>query len=118
MPQCSGCQVECEAHELQDMGGRQLCEDCYIDNVQLSQTCDPWAVHSAKNTLASQGMRLTREQEQLLELIRAEKEISPAAAAQRLGLTEKELQENFTVLRHMELLRGAKKGDGKVITLF
>lgn len=113
-----GCRVECEEHELQDMGGRQLCEDCYIDNVQLSKTCDPWAVHSAKSTLASQGMRLTPEQERLLELVRAEKEISPAEAAHRLGVTEKELQENFTVLRHMELLRAAKKKDGRVITLF
>jgi predicted ArsR family transcriptional regulator len=61
---------------------------------------------------------LTSDQEKLLELVKAEKEIGIPEAATRLGLTEKQLQENFTVLRHMELLRAAKKGDGKVIALF
>lgn len=118
MAQCNKCQTECEAAELRDFSGQQICEDCFIDQVELNKTCDPWAVHSAKNLVASQGVRLTPEQEKLLELVKAEKEIDFTEAADKLGLTGKQLQENFTVLRHMELLRGAKKGDGKVITLF
>ena len=118
MPQCPKCQTECDVAELQDFSGQQLCEDCYIDSVELSKTCDPWAVHSAKNLVASQGVRLTADQERLLELVKAEKEIDFAEAANTLGMTDKRLQEDFTVLRHMELLRAAKKGDGKVITLF
>lgn len=118
MPQCSKCQVECNVADLRDSAGQRVCEDCYIENVQLSKTCDPWAVHSAKNTLAQQGLRLTPEQEKLLAVVKAEKEISFPEAARRLGTTEKQVEEDFTVLRHMELLRGAKKGDGRVITLF
>ena len=118
MPNCTRCRGECDEAELRDFSGQLLCEDCYIDRVELSKTCDPWAVHSAKNTVASQGLRLTPDQEKLLELVKAEKEIGFPEAANRLGMTEKQLQEDFTVLRHMELLRGAKKGDGKVITLF
>jgi hypothetical protein len=118
MPNCTRCQEECIEAELQDFSGQRLCEDCYIDSVELSKTCDPWAVHSAKNLVASQGLRLTPDQEKLFELVKAEKEIGFPEAAKRLGMTEKQLQEDFTVLRHMELLRGAKKGDGKVITLF
>jgi hypothetical protein len=118
MANCSRCRVECDEAELKELSEQRLCEDCYIDGVELSKTCDPWAVHSAKNTVASQGLRLTQEQEKLMELVKAEKEIGFPEAAGRLGMTEKELQQDFTVLRHMELLRAAKKGDGKVITLF
>ena len=118
MAQCTRCRLECDEAELRDVLEQRLCEDCYIDNVELSKTCDPWAVHSAKNLVASQGLRLTSDQERLLELVKTEKEIGFPEAASRLGMTDKQLQEDFTVLRHMELLRAAKKGDGKVITLF
>ena len=118
MPNCTRCRVECDEAELRNFSDQRLCEDCYIDNVELSKTCDPWAVHSAKTLVATQGLRLTPDQEKLVELVKAEKEIGISEAAKRLGMTERLLQENFTVLRHMELLRGAKKGDGKVITLF
>jgi hypothetical protein len=118
MPRCTRCQGECDDHDLRDLSDQRLCEDCYIDSVELSKTCDPWAVHSAKNFVASQGLRLTAGQEKLLELVKAAREIGFPEAAQRLGLTEKQLQEDFTVLRHMELLRAAKKGNSKVIALF
>ena len=71
-----------------------------------------------KNLVASQGLRLTSDQEKLWELVKTEKEIGFPEAAKQLGMTDKQLQEDFTVLRHMELLRAAKKGDSKVITLF
>jgi hypothetical protein len=118
MPICAQCRVECDETELRDFSDQRLCEDCYIDSVELNKTCDPWAIHSAKNLVASQGLRLTPGQEKLLELVKAAKEIGFPEAAERLGLTEKQLQEDFTVLRHMELLRAAKKGNSKVIVLF
>jgi hypothetical protein len=118
MAHCTRCQAECDDAELRELVEQRLCENCYIDRVELSKTCDPWAVHSAKNTVASQGLRLTPEQEQLLELIKAVKEIGIPEAAARLGWTESRLQQEFTVLRHMELLRAAKKESGKVLTLF
>jgi hypothetical protein len=118
MPLCAKCRVECDEKELREVSGEGLCEDCYLDGVELSKTCDPWAVHSAKNLVASQGLRLTAVQEKLLELVKAAQEISFPEAAEKLGLTEKQLRENFTVLRHMELLRAAPKGNSRVIVLF
>ncbi|AEB08374.1 hypothetical protein [Desulfobacca acetoxidans] len=118
MATCSSCQAICEEEELREYGGERLCEDCYINRVEISKTCDPWAVHSAKSTLAVQGLRLTPNQEKLLALIRAEKEVDMIEAAARLKWSQTELQQEFTVLRHMELLRGVKKSDGRAITLF
>lgn len=117
MDQCTRCRVESDEAELRDVLEHLLCEDCYIDSIELSKTCDPWAVHSDKNLVASQGLRLTSDQERILELVKTEKEISFPEAARKLGMTDKQLQEDFTVLRHMELLRAAKRGDGKIITL-
>jgi hypothetical protein len=118
MANCTRCLGECDDAELREFSEQRLCEDCYLDSVELSKTCDPWAVHSAKNMVASQGLRLTPAQEKLLELVKTEKEIGFSQAAERLGVTEKDLQQDFTVLRHMEMLRAAKKENDKVITLF
>lgn len=118
MPRCHLCQQEVPATELRELSGQQVCEDCYIDRAQLSRVCDPWAVHSAKSTATRQGLTLTERQQQLLELVRREQEISLAAAASRLGWTEREVQEEFAVLRHLELLRAAKRHDERVLTLF
>lgn len=115
MAHCTRCRGECDEADLRGFSDQRLCEDCYIDHVELSKPCDPWAVHSAKNTLASQGLQLTSDQDKLLELVKAEKEIGFPEAASRLGKTDQQLQEDFKVLRHMELLRVAKKGDSKVM---
>ncbi len=119
MTECEHCRQVCAPEDLRDLAGKRVCEDCYIDGVELTQTCDPWAVHSAKNTLATQGLpQLTPIQQQLYDLVVAEKEISPPAAATRLGVSETELRREFATLRHLELLRGAKKPGGIVLTLF
>lgn len=118
MPKCEICQQEVTAADLYCHGGQQVCEDCYIERATLSRVCDPWAVHSARSSAAAQGIQLTGRQRQLLELVRQEKEIEPAVAAARLGWSEQEVQEEFAVLRHLELLRGALRQGRRVLTLF
>ena len=119
MATCFKCGCECEPEELRDLAGKEVCEDCFLDGVELTQTCDPWAVHSAKNTLAADGKpQLTPLQQQIYDLIVQEKELTPAAAADRLHISETELRREFATLRHMELLRGTKTPSGVVITTF
>lgn len=119
MARCEKCQRACEPDDLRDLAGRQVCEDCYLDGVELTKTCDPWAVHAAKSTLPAQGLPpLTPLQQQLYDLIVEEKELSPAAAAHRLQVSEAEVRREFSTLRHLELLKGKKTPDGVVLTLF
>jgi len=119
MAVCDQCRQACDEADLRDLAGNKICEDCFIDGIEITRTCDPWAVHSAKNTLASQGgPQLTPFQQQVYDLVREMRQISPAAAAARLGITESELRREFATLRHLELLRGAKTPDGIVLTLF
>jgi hypothetical protein len=119
MNPCDKCGCDCEPGELRDLAGRQVCEDCFLDGVEITKTCDPWAVHSAKNTMEAQGgPQLTPIQQQIYDLIVQEKQLTPEEAANRLQIPETELRREFSTLRHLELLKGAKTPTGVVITLF
>jgi hypothetical protein len=119
MPSCDKCGCDCDADDLRDLAGQQVCEDCFLDGVEITKTCDPWAVHSAKNTLSEDGKpQLTPIQQQIYDLIVQEKQLTPEEAASRLNIPETELRREFATLRHLELLRGAKTADGVIITTF
>ncbi len=119
MDKCDRCGCDCDAEELRDLAGKKVCEDCFLDGVEITKTCDPWAVHSAKNTLSADGKPLLTEiQQQIYDLIVQEKKLTPEEAAKRLNIPETELRREFATLRHLELLRGAKTESGVVITTF
>ncbi len=115
---CDRCGVAVDGEEMRDYAGQWLCEDCYMDALSPTRTCDPWAVHLAKGSMEREGINLTSRQEQLYELVRQAGEVAFPEAARRLELSETELRREFAVLRHMELLRAAKVADQVVITLF
>lgn len=116
---CDKCQLECNNDELIEYGSQRLCEDCYMDSVSPLKPCDPWAVHSAKQESRKTEVHLLPIQEKMLKVIETRKAILPDLLAELLDITPRELQRNFAILRHMELLRGFKGKDGKVYwTLF
>ena len=45
MPTCFKCGCDCESDELRDLAGKEVCEDCFLDGVEITKTCDPWVVH-------------------------------------------------------------------------
>ncbi len=116
---CDKCETECSEDELITHGGQRLCEDCYMDSVSPLKACDPWAVHSAKQEAGKSEVHLLPIQKKMLEAIKTQKAIIPELLTELLDITPRELQRNFAILRHMELLRGFKGEDGKVYwTLF
>jgi len=83
------------------------------------KACDPWAVHSAKQETGETAAQLLPVQEKMLEIIKDKNAVLPTELAEMLNLDLRELERNFAILRHMELLRGFKGNDGKVYwTLF
>ena len=116
---CDKCKTECNEDELIVYCSQHLCEDCYMDSVSPLKACDPWAVHSAKQTAENEDIQLLPIQQKMLKIIEARKAVLPEVLAELLDITPRELQRNFAILRHMELLRGFKGEDGKVYwTLF
>jgi hypothetical protein len=118
-PTCTKCGAALEPGEAREYAGRELCEDCFLDALSITKTCDPWAVHTAKSLKdLPGGHALTPLQQQLYDLVKERGEISIPDACAHLGLTEEELRREFAPLRHMEMLRGCKKDNLVHLTLF
>lgn len=114
---CDKCSSEIPSGDDYEHSGRTLCEDCYLDVMAAPKTCDPWAVYSAKNTMA-QKATLTPDQEKILELIREQGPMPLERICFALGISEEAFRRDFATLRHMELA-GACQKEGQVwFTLF
>jgi len=116
---CAKCGGVLEPGEAREYAGRELCEDCFLDGLSITKTCDPWAVHTAKSLKDLPGGHdLTPLQQKLFDLVKERGEVPLLEAAAHLGLTEEELRREFAPLRHMEKLRACKKDDLVHLTLF
>jgi hypothetical protein len=110
---CTRCGASLEGEEPREYLGEVLCEDCYLEALSPLRTCDPWAVHTARSLKdLPGGLTLTPRQQQLYDLVKAQGEVPKLEAARILGVSEDELQREFAVLRHLEMLRACKKDEG------
>ncbi len=99
--------------------GEVLCEDCYLEALSPICTCDPWAVHTARSLKdLPGGIALTPKQQRLFDLVKGKGEVAKQDAARLLEISEDELQREFAVLRHLELLRACKKEEGVFLIPF
>ena len=110
---CTRCGASLQDEERREHLGEVLCEDCYLDALSPLRTCDPWAVHTARSLKdLPGGLTLTPRQQQLYDLVKEQGEVAKQEAARVLGVNEDELQREFAVLRHLEMLRACKKDEG------
>lgn len=120
--ECDRCHTNIEPEDEKQHLGQTLCEDCYMDVLSPTRTCDPWAVHSAKcfEKHAESAPILTPIQSEILLILKETGGIEPQALLGRLTgkLTQKELEREFAALRHMEKARGEKRGDRVVWRLW
>ena len=110
---CIRCKVELGPGEVVAHGGQDLCEDCLMDVLSPAKACDPWAVKLAKG--ATQGnppTELRGLEKALYDLVRERGRVPRELAAQLLDVEPNRLERAFSVLRHMELLRGQRRTDG------
>jgi hypothetical protein len=117
---CAKCAKKIEKEQGYEHQGKQFCEDCYMDLLSPAKACDPWAVHSAQTFLKGKDKlsTLTPLQVEIVNYIREKGEATAEEMINSLNLTEEELRREFAVLRHMEILRGTKKGDKILYVLF
>ena len=118
--QCAKCGKRIEKEQGYEHQGKTFCEDCYMDLLSPAKACDPWAVHSAKTFLKGKDKlsTLTPQQSKIVNYIKERGETTAEEMIKSLNLTEEELRREFAVLRHMEILRGTKKGDKMLYVLF
>jgi hypothetical protein len=117
MAECDNCGISIEKGEECEHLAQTICEDCYFDAVNPPKACDPWAVHTAKSSMA-QGQQLTPLQDKILSLLEERGRLTAKELLSQLEINDSEFRNAFATLRHMELARGFKEGEEVYYTLF
>lgn len=117
--ECEKCGITVKEGDEREYYGRTLCEDCYMDALSPTRTCDPWAVHSAK-TLGEKGagLQVNPIQAKILDILRETGGVEPATPADRLQITPPALEREIAALRHMEKVRGELRDGRKFVMLW
>jgi len=119
---CSHCNQEISGDDAYVHGDETLCEDCYLEAIQRVRVCDPWAVHIATSTRESLGLKGTnglRElQKSIYEFIKTEGKITLEELMDNFRLSPREMETQFAILRHCELIRAYKENGAIYLTAF
>jgi hypothetical protein len=108
------------ASETYNFNGKKLCEDCYMYETNPPKACDPLAVASATSVRKELGQSgaagLTERQNRIYSLIMQKGQITRDELRQTLDIKSEELESEFAILRHCELIRAHKEGDKVYLT--
>jgi len=116
---CDRCGSDIPEGEDREHYGKLLCEDCYMDALSPTRTCDPWAVHSAKQLGdRTGGLQTNPLQKKILEALAETGGMEPGDLAQRLEIKLVDLDRETASLRHMEKVRGELREGRKYIVLW
>jgi len=114
---CQRCKADVPEEEIVDHGAQQVCEDCAMTLMSPAKACDPWAVKMASSSIGSKDDAIKTLQEperSLYNLVISKGRVPREEIAEKLGIENSKLERAFSVLRHMELLRGEKRADNGV----
>ena len=119
---CNRCGYEISEGNSYQYLGQTLCEGCYIDIRYPAKGCDPWAVYSATRSRETVGLKgtagLTELQQAIYEFIRSKGKATREQLVAYFDLTEADLQRQLATLRHCELVKGHKEGNGVYLVPF
>ena len=118
--ECERCKDSIEDGEEREFHSQTLCEDCYMDALSPTRTCDPWAVHSAKSFMKAGGEspQLNMTQDMILKIIEETGGVEPKILVERLQIKPSDLEREIAALRHMEKIRGELKEGKKIVRLW
>ena len=120
--QCQSCGCDVLEDDCFISEGKTLCEDCYIDAGQRIKVCDPWGERSKLIFRESHGLTgtegLTDLQKRIYEFIKARGKATRVDLEKEFGLKPRELENEFAILRHCQLLKGKKEDDAVYLVLW
>jgi hypothetical protein len=110
---CDQCGLNLEENQVNQFQGRVLCEDCCLELINPPKVCDPLAVSSTLSVRKQLGQTgtegLTDLQKKIYETVAQRGKISQEELTSRLNMTPAEMEREFAILRHCELLRAFKE---------
>jgi hypothetical protein len=112
---CEQYGLDLEENQVNHFQGKVLCEDCYFDHMDPPKVCDPLAVSSTltvRKQLGQTGTEgLTELQKKIYDTVSERGKISREELTSYFNMTSIEMEREFAILRHCELLRAFKEGD-------
>jgi hypothetical protein len=100
--------------------GKVLCEDCYFYETNPPKACDPLAVSvalSVRKQLGQAGASgLTNIQTRIYRSIEERGKITKEELATLVKIKPEELEQQFAILRHCELIRAFKEKEKVYLT--
>ena len=112
---CQNCGKKLAEDEVFVTEGKTLCEECYIDVGHRIRVCDPWGERSKMIFRESHGLEgtegLTDLQKEIYEFIQKKGKATRMELMEQFSLPAAELENQFAILRHCQLLKGRKEGD-------
>jgi hypothetical protein len=115
--QCDRCGQILKEEETYDFHGKVLCEDCYFYETNPPKACDPLAVAAAlsiRKQLGQSGViGLTELQRRIYIVIEQKGRVTKEELLDIIKVESEELERQFAILRHCELIRAFKE-EGKV----
>jgi hypothetical protein len=119
---CQGCGIDVPAENCLISEGKTLCEDCYMEVGQRIRVCDPWGERSKLIFRESHELKgtdgLTDLQKRIYEFIKTKGKVTREELAEEFVLKPGELENEFAILRHCQLLKGKKEGDKVYLVLW
>jgi len=112
---CQECGKEIPEDDIFITAGKTVCEDCYITLGQRIRICDPWGEHSKRVFREGHGLKgtdgLTDLQKEIYKFVEIKGKVTAQELIEKFKLTPAELQNQFAILRHCQLLKGKREGD-------
>lgn len=112
---CNRCGLVLKNNETYELNEKTLCEDCYMYETNPPKACDPMAVSSALSVRKQLGQAgtagLTELQKQIYSIIEQRGKITKEELLKMVNVKPEELERQFALLRHCELIRAFKEGD-------
>jgi len=115
-----GCEISCEDQFI--LNDVTLCDDCYLEESNPVKACNPLNVYSAKRFQDSDGVdaedRLNELQQAIYNFIKSNGKATQKELLSKFGLSQRELENQVAILRHLELTKGKKEGNKIYIVPF
>ena len=99
---CEKCSQNIEDGEEREFHDQKLCDDCYMDALSPTRTCDPWAVYTAKSISEKNSGPVQRNEIQT-KIIQILQEtgggVEFPALIEKVGVEAKVIEREFAALR-------------------
>jgi hypothetical protein len=114
---CEKCGKHLNPDEEMILKGKTLCEDCYINTLSPTRTCDPWAVYTAKSFSGKDAV-FNAAQKKILKILEETGGVEFDVLVKMLQMEPNDVKKEFATLRHMEKARGEMRAGKTVLCLW